>query len=50
MALLSDRDRATVQKHLARLTHEVTLLFFTQTIGAPETVLIAKQVVNEVAS
>ena len=49
MALLSDQDRATVQKHLESLSHEVTLLFFTQTIGAPETVLIAKQVVNELA-
>jgi glutaredoxin-like protein len=49
MALLSDRDRATVQKHLANLTHQVTLLFFSQTIGAPETVHITKQVVNEVA-
>ena len=49
MALLSDQDRATVQKHLANLTHQVTLLFFSQTIGAPETVHITKQVVNEVA-
>jgi glutaredoxin-like protein len=49
MALLSDQDRATVQKHLATLTHQVTLLFFSQTIGAPETVHITKQVVNEVA-
>ena len=37
MSLLSDRDRQTVQTHLAGLTHDVTLLFFTQTIGAPET-------------
>jgi glutaredoxin-like protein len=50
MSLLSDRDRQTVQTHLAGLTHDVTLLFFTQTIGAPETVLIARQVVEEVAS
>ena len=49
MALLSDQDRATVQKHLANLSHQVTLLFFSQTIGAPETVLITKQVVTEVA-
>ena len=49
MALLSDQDRATVQKHLENLSHEVTLLFFSQTIGAPETVHIAKQVVNELA-
>lgn len=50
MSLLSDRDRQTVQTHLAVLTHDVTLFFFTQTIGAPETVLIARQVVDEVAS
>jgi glutaredoxin-like protein len=50
MSLLSDRDRQTVQTHLAGLTHDVTLLFFTQTIGAPETVAIARQVVEEVAS
>src|SRR5215213_6920483 len=50
MGLLSDRDRQTVQTHLAGLTHDVTLLFFTQTIGAPDTILIARQVVDEVAS
>ena len=50
MSLLSDRDRQTVQTHLAGVTHDVTLLFFTQTIGAPETVLIARQLVEEVAS
>ena len=50
MSLLSERDRQTVQSHLAGLTHDVTLLFFTQTIGAPETVMLARQVVDEVAS
>jgi len=50
MSLLSERDRQTVQTHLAGLTHDVTLLFFTQTIGAPETALIARQVLDEVAS
>jgi glutaredoxin-like protein len=50
MSLLSDRDRQTVQTHLAGLTHDVTLLFFTQTIAAPETALIARQVLDEVAS
>jgi glutaredoxin-like protein len=49
MSLLSERDRQTVQKHLAGLNHDVTVLFFTQTIGAPETVVIARQVVDEVA-
>jgi len=50
MSLLSERDRQTVQSHLAGLTHDVTLLLFTQTIAAPETALIARQVVDEVAS
>ncbi len=49
MSLLSERDRQTVQTHLAGLTHDVTLLFFTQTIGAPDTALIARQVIDEVA-
>ena len=50
MSLLSERDQQTVRSHLAGLTHEVTLLFFTQTIGAPETALIARQVIDEVAA
>src|SRR5690349_2021875 len=50
MSLLSERDRQTVHTHLEGLTHDVTLLFFTQTIGAPETVTIARQIVDEVAS
>jgi glutaredoxin-like protein len=50
MPLLSDRDRETVQKHLAGIEHPVTLLFFTQTIGAPESALVARQVIDEVAS
>ena len=47
MPLLSAQDRATVQKHLEKLAHQVTLLFFTQTIAAPETVHIARQVIGE---
>jgi glutaredoxin-like protein len=50
MPLLSEQDRQTVRTHFAAITHRVTLLFFTQTFGAPETVVIAKQVVDEVAS
>ena len=48
MPLLSEQDQQTVRTHLAGLTHPVTLLFFTQTIAAPETALIAKQVLDEV--
>jgi glutaredoxin-like protein len=50
MSLLSERDRQTVRSHLAGLTHDVTVLFFTQTIAAPETALIARQVIDEVVS
>ena len=50
MPLLSEQDRQTVRSHLAGISHQVTLLFFTQTFGAPDTVLVAKQVVDEVAS
>ena len=50
MALLSEQDRQVVSRHLAAITSPVTILFFTQTIGAPETVLIARQVLDEVVS
>jgi glutaredoxin-like protein len=50
MPLLSESDRQTVRTHLAAITQPVTLLFFTQTFGAPETVTIAKQVLDEVVS
>jgi glutaredoxin-like protein len=50
MALLPEQDRQTVRAHLAAIAGPVRLLFFTQTIGAPETALIAKQIVDEVAA
>jgi glutaredoxin-like protein len=50
VALLSDQDRETVRKHLAEITHPVTALFFTQTIGATETVTITKQILEELAA
>jgi alkyl hydroperoxide reductase subunit AhpF len=46
MALLSERDRQTVRTHLAALTHDVTLLFFTQTIGC-ETCPQTRQILDE---
>ena len=49
MALLSDRDRQTLRTHLADIADPVTLLFFTQTIGEPETALITKQILDEIA-
>jgi alkyl hydroperoxide reductase subunit AhpF len=49
MALLSDQDREVVRSHLAGLAHDVRLLLFTQTIGGPETGMIAKQILDELA-
>ena len=49
MALLSDEDRQVVRTHLASLAHDVKLLLFTQNIGGPETGLIAKQILDELA-
>ena len=49
MALRSDQDRQTVSTHLADITHPVTLLLFTQTIGGPETARIARQILDELA-
>ncbi len=50
MSLLSEQDRRVVREHLAEIQQPVTLLLFTQTIGAPETALIARQVLDELAS
>jgi len=50
MALLSEQDRQTVRGHLAVIENPVRLLFFTQTFGAPDTVIIAKQVLDEIVS
>jgi glutaredoxin-like protein len=50
MPLLSEQDRQTVRTHLAGISRPVTILFFTQTFGAPETVAMAKQVLDEVVS
>jgi len=49
MALLSEQDRQTLRTHLADIADPVTLLFFTQTIGGPETALITKQLLDEIA-
>jgi alkyl hydroperoxide reductase subunit AhpF len=49
MALLSEQDRQVVKTHLSDLKHDVKLLLFTQTIGGPETGLIAKQILDELS-
>ena len=48
--LLSEHDRQVVQTHLARITKPVTLLFFSQTFGAPDSVATTKRLLAEVAS
>jgi glutaredoxin-like protein len=50
MPLLSEQDRQTVAGHLAAIAHPVRILFFTQAIDAPDTALIARQVLDEVIS
>jgi len=50
MALLSEADRQLVAQRFSAIQADVTLLFFTQTIGAPESTLTARQIVDEVAS
>lgn len=50
MALLSEQDRETVRARLATLQRPVTILFFTQTIGAPETVYLTKRVLEEIVA
>ena len=50
MPLLSAQDRQALTKHLEPIAKKVELLLFTQTIGGSESGLIARQVVDEVAS
>jgi len=50
MPLLSPQDRQTLTAHLAPISRKVDLLLFTQTIGGGESGVIARQVVDEVAS
>jgi alkyl hydroperoxide reductase subunit AhpF len=50
VSLLSDKDRNIVREHLAAIQRPVTLLLFTQTIGAPESATVARQVLDELAS
>jgi len=50
VGLLSDQDRQTVRDHLTAIQRPVTCLLFTQSIGAPETALLARRVLDELAS
>ena len=47
MALLPESDRHIVRNHLAGLGHHVTFLFFTQTIGGPESALVTREILDE---
>jgi glutaredoxin-like protein len=49
MALLSAQDSRLVRERLSQVRHPVTLLFFTQTFGAPDTAVLARQVLDEIA-
>lgn len=50
MPLLSPQDRQTLTTHLSPISKKVDLLLFTQTIGGSESGVVAKQVLDEVAS
>jgi alkyl hydroperoxide reductase subunit AhpF len=50
MPLLSAADEQLLRQHLSTITKPVTLLLFTQTFGASETGVLARQVVDELAA
>jgi len=50
MPLLPEQERRALQGQLEALAGPVTLLFFAQTIAAPETVLMTRQILNEVVA
>jgi alkyl hydroperoxide reductase subunit AhpF len=49
MALLSAQDEQVLKQHLAAIEKPVTLLLFTQAIGASESAAVTRQVLGEVA-
>lgn len=49
MALLSTEDEQALVRHLSEIDRPVTLLLFTQTIGASESGRVAKQILDEIA-
>ena len=50
MPLLSAQDEQVLRQHLTALQKRVTLLLFTQTIGGSESGLVARQVLDALAS
>jgi len=49
MGLLSSQDETILKEHLLGITKPVTLLLFTQTFGASESGVVAKQILDEIA-
>jgi glutaredoxin-like protein len=49
MSLLSGQDQEVVRRRLADIQQPVTILVFTQTFGAPDTVRAARQIADAVA-
>jgi alkyl hydroperoxide reductase subunit AhpF len=50
MALLSAQDEQVLRQHLSVVDTPVSLLLFTQTIGAGESGVLARQVLDELAA
>ena len=50
MSLLSAQDEQVLKQHLSVIDRSVTILLFTQTFGGSESGVVAKQVLDEVAS
>ena len=50
MPLLSAQDEQVLKQHLSVIDKSVTVLLFTQTFGGSESGVVAKQVLDEVAS
>jgi alkyl hydroperoxide reductase subunit AhpF len=50
MSLLSAQDEQVLKQHLSVIDKSVTVLLFTQTFGGSESGVVAKQVLDEVAS
>ena len=49
MALLSPQDEQVLTQHLSVIDRPVTILLFTQAIGASESAVVTRQVLDEIA-
>jgi len=50
VSLLNPEDRETVRRHLASIDRPVTLLFFSQTFGEPDSAQQTRSLLREIAS